>query len=375
MATKISLRKKKISNSRRSLYLDFYPEILNPTTGKLTRREFLGLYIETRPKTEVEKRTNRETLQLAESIRAKRQLEFQAEDYGFLESKIKQTKDFVGFFEQLIDGKYGSNKRNWIISLKYLKEFSGDNLPMKKLNETYCNNFKNYLINAKRLRGDSEEVIKLSSASDSFKKFKAALRQAFKAGLLNRDLASLIDNISVPETHREYLNIEELQKLVSTPCNIQVLKNAALFSAITGLRFSDIEKLVWGEVQYSENGGHFLQFRQKKTKGAEVLPISEQAFTLLGERKSSLSQVFDGLKYSNIMNEHLKNWLNEAGIEKHITFHSFRHTFATLQLSLGTDIYTVSKMLGHKDLKTTQIYAKIIDQTKREAANKIKLEL
>jgi site-specific recombinase XerD len=64
-----------------------------------------------------------------------------------------------------------------------------------------------------------------------------------------------------------------------------------------------------------------------------------------------------------------------AGITKNITFHCFRHTFATLQLSKGTDIYTVSKMLGHRELKTTQIYAKIIDQTKRDAANKIKLDL
>ncbi len=64
-----------------------------------------------------------------------------------------------------------------------------------------------------------------------------------------------------------------------------------------------------------------------------------------------------------------------AGIEKHITFHCARHTYATLQLSLGTDIYTVSKLLGHENLRTTEVYAKIIDEKKQEAASKIKIGL
>ena len=153
-----------------------------------------------------------------------------------------------------------------------------------------------------------------------------------------------------------------------------MLKNAALFSALTGLRFSDIHKLVWSEVQYSGLEGYFLQYRQQKTESVEVLPISEQAFSLLGERKEPTEKVFDGLNYSAYLNRHLKQWILKAGITKKITFHCFRHTFATLQLSQGTALYTVSKMLGHRDLKTTQIYAKIIDKTKREAANRIKLD-
>ena len=89
----------------------------------------------------------------------------------------------------------------------------------------------------------------------------------------------------------------------------------------------------------------------------------------------NLKDVYEGLIYSAYLNVHLKQWILRAGITKDITFHCFRHTFATLQLSHGTDIYTVSKMLGHRELKTTQIYAKIINQTYREAADKIKLDL
>jgi integrase len=133
--------------------------------------------------------------------------------------------------------------------------------------------------------------------------------------------------------------------------------------------------MVWGEIEYIEGQGYFLNFSQKKTKGFEVLPISEQAFKLLGERKEPTAKVFEGLKYSAYHNKHLFQWIGAAGITKNITFHCFRHTFATLQLSHGTDIYTVSKMLGHRELKTTQIYAKIVDDTKRKAADKIKLDM
>ena len=110
------------------------------------------------------------------------------------------------------------------------------------------------------------------------------------------------------------------------------------------------------------------------------MPISEQAysFTEGTENPKDMPQdepVFEGLKYSAYHNKHLFQWIGAAGITKNITFHSFRHTYATLQLFHGTDIYTVSKMLGHKDLKTTQIYAKIVDDTKRKAANKIKLDM
>ena len=144
---------------------------------------------------------------------------------------------------------------------------------------------------------------------------------------------------------------------------------------MTGLRWSDINKLVWAEVQHSKEVGYYICFRQQKTKRVETLPISEQAFSLLGERGVEEERIFIGLKYSAWLNLKLQQWVSKAGVSKNITFHCARHTYATLQLTLGTDIYTVSKLLGHKDLKTTQVYAKIIDEKKKEAANKIQLQL
>jgi len=121
--------------------------------------------------------------------------------------------------------------------------------------------------------------------------------------------------------------------------------------------------------------GYYIRFRQKKTKGVETLPISDQARNLLGEKGNPDDKVFDGLHYSAWSNLKLQQWMMKAGITKTITFHCARHTYATLQLTLGTDIYTVSKLLGHKELRTTQIYAKVIDDKKKEAANRIQLDL
>jgi integrase len=204
---------------------------------------------------------------------------------------------------------------------------------------------------------------------------KAALKQAYKDGILQYDLNKKIECIKPAETERAYLTIEELNHLVKTPCNNTLMKRAALFSALTGLRFSDIQELTWKKLEYIEGQGYFINFIQQKTKGVEVLPISDQAYRLLGEKKGPDKKVFDGLKYSAFNNKHLYQWIGAAGISKDITFHCFRHTFATLQLAYGTDITTVSKMLGHRELKTTQIYAKIVDKAKRDAADKIRLDL
>jgi len=380
MATKVTLRKKKISKGRQSLYLDFYPAIPHPETGEPTRREFLGLYIFEKPKTPIEKQHNTETLQIGESIRQKRENFLnKPEIYSEYEKEQLRKKElgeqcFVEYFRKLANKRKASNHDNWVSALNYIEAFTNGKLKFADLNERFLEDFKEYLLTTKSKRS-YKTTLSQNSAVSYFNKVKAALKQAYKDGLLQTDLNAKISPIKAAETRREYLTIEELNKLVKTPCNNDLLKRAALFSALTGLRFSDIQKMVWGEIEYIEGQGYFLNFSQKKTNGIEYYPISEQAFKLLGERKEPTAKVFEGLTYSAYHNKHLFQWIGAAGITKNITFHCFRHTFATLQLFNGTDIYTVSKMLGHKDLKTTQIYAKIVDDTKRKAADKIKLDM
>ena len=291
-----------------------------------------------------------------------------------LKIKEKAEKNFVEYFKKLADKRKASNHDNWISAYNYLETFTRGILKFADLDEKFCNAFKDYLLTTKSNKS-SKTTLSQNSAFSYFNKLKATLKQAYKDGYLQADLNAKVEPIKQAETRRNFLTIEELNKLVKTECNNPLLKRAALFSALTGLRFSDIQKLVWGEIYHSVENGYSIQFTQQKTKGVEVLPISQQAYQLLGEPIQSTDKVFECLTYWAYENKHLYQWIGAAGITKDITFHCFRHTFATLQLSKGTDIYTVSKMLGHRELKTTQIYAKVIDQTKREAADKIKLEL
>ncbi|HWB26767.1 MAG TPA: site-specific integrase [Chitinophagaceae bacterium] len=378
MAIKVKLRQKKISGNRQSLYLDFYPAIVNPETGEPTRREFLKMYLYDKAKSPVDKQHNKEAMQVAEQIRQKRDNEInKPEIYTAFEREQIRLKErgevnFVEYFKKLADKRKASNHDNWVSAYHYLTAFTGGSVKFAALNEGFCNEFKDYLLTTKSNKS-SKALLAQNSAVSYFNKFKAALKQAFKDSYLPTDLNAKIAPVKQAETQRNFLTIEELNQLAKTDCTLPVLKQAALFSALTGLRFSDIQKMVWGEVLHIEGSGHFIQFTQQKTKGAEMLPISMQAYSLLGAMQAPAAPVFSGLIYSAWVNAHLLKWLKSAGITKQITFHCFRHTFATLQLTKGTDIYTVSKMLGHRELKTTQVYAKIINETKRAAANAIQL--
>lgn len=380
MATKVKLRKKPISGNRQSLYLDFYPPIPHPETGKPTRREFLGMYLHEKTNNPLDKQHNKETQRTAEQIRQKRENELNKPEvytgYELEQLRIKERSEmnFVDYFKKLADKRKGSNNDNWISAYNYLLQFTDGELRFADLNEEFCEEFKEFLLTTNS-RKSATRKLSTNSAVSYFNKLKATLKQAYKDGYLQTDLNAKITPIKQEETERNFLTLEELNKLVKTECQNPLLKKAALFSALTGLRFSDIQKLIWSEMEYVEESGYFIHFRQKKTNGVEVLPISEQAFGLLGEPKEPNDRVFEGLTYSAYGNKHLAQWIGLAGITKDITFHCFRHTYATLQLTQGTDIYTVSKMLGHRELKTTQIYAKVVDKAKREAADKIKLDL
>ena len=411
MVVKVKLRSKAISGSRQSLYLDFYPPIPHPESDKPTRREFLNLflfneivieeqkYFDERGKEQkrfvtvadnkgkpkkvklnpIDKQHNLDTWKLAEQIRSKRENQLNKPEiytgYEIEQLRIKERENssFLDYFTKLKNNRKSSNHDNWVSAYNYLEKFSGVKLKFADLNEKFCNDFRDYLLKAPSYRS-SKTILAPNSASSYFNKFKAALKQAYIDGYLRTDLNVRVARIKEEETQRNILTIDELNDLVKTECEDHILKNAALFSALTGLRFSDIAKLQWKNVEYINDNGYFIRFVQQKTKMVEMMPISDQASSLMGGRRSPNEKVFDGLTYSAYSNKHLAKWIGLAGITKEITFHCFRHTFATLQLSKGTDIYTVSKMLGHRSLKTTQIYAKIVDQTKRVAADKIKLK-
>lgn len=365
----IKLRQR-LKGNRFSLYLDKY------VAGK-REYEYLNLFLTPEPEkgklTKEQKDANKQALALAEAIQSKRHLEIINGEHGFRDRE-KAKGSFLRYVEHLTVKKNTSesNYANWSSMQKHLQSYVKTDITFKQITKGWVEGFKEHLRTTTTSTG---RELTQNSQLAYYSKFCAALKQAHKDGILHRNPAEEVEGVKPGETERSFLTYEELQAMVKAECEYPELKQAFLFSALTGLRWSDIEKLTWAEVQHSKDLGYFIRFRQKKTKGAETLPISEQAYQLLGERRHAEEKVFEHLKYSAWHNLKLQQWALKAGITKHITFHSARHSYATLQLTLGTDIYTVSKMLGYKHLKTTQVYAKVIDQKKQEAANKIKLEL
>lgn len=352
----VTLRSRVQKSGRESLYLEYY-------LGNGKRKyEYLKLYLIQKPKTTQERQLNKETKKLAKSIEAKKRLEIQKGEFGF-SSDFKKKGSFFGYFKRLTDERYNStgNHGNWLSTYKHLLKFRPEGITFEQVDEKFLNDFKAYLL----------EKVAQNSAHSYFNKVRAALKQAFEEKIISDNPGARVKGIKQAETHREFLTLQELKAIAKAECEKPILKTAFLFSALTGLRWSDIQKLVWSEVRYSEEQGWIIQFRQKKTRGVEVLNISDQARKMIGDAGSPDERVFIGLKYNAWYNVRLTQWALRAGITKHITFHSARHTFATLQLTMGTDIYTVSKMLGHRELRTTQVYANIIDQKKKEAANRI----
>jgi len=408
--TKVSvkLRKSELRNEW-YLYLEAYP-VFKPGHDKPCReREYLNRIITTpiwdktrparlndygvqtyKPKRDMNgiiicrSKADRETCIFADNVRILRQREYDnAELYSdteqaMVEKKARGQEDFIEYFGKQAAKRYKNDTKsvgvNWDRAHDLLKIFNKNKpLPFAQIDMHLIESFRDFLLKAPR-GGNKSGTISQNTASTYFTLFKAALHQAFIDSYFDVDIAAKVKGISGVESRREYLTIEELNKLAATPCEYPMLKKAAFFSALTGLRHSDIRKMTWKEL--SVEGDHYrINFTQRKTGGVEYMPISEQAYLICGEPAEPDRLVFEGLQDPSWINRPVKKWIEAAGIKKHITFHCFRHSYATNQLTEGTDLYTVSKMLGHTNIRTTQIYAKVVDSKKEEAAQAIKLDL
>lgn len=368
----VSLRKQTLKDGRESLYLDYYL----PKAKQTRKKEALKLYLYPSPKTKIQKDHNKKISLLAESIRAKRLLQIQHEEHDFshlFKTDKKRTEYFlIPYFKEVIRNKMNQNIScgTWNSTLKHLRSYIGDkSIQIRDIDKEWIEGFKVFLASVKV--SSLGDTLSANSRNIYLSKLKSVLKKAFKENLIDQNPFDNVDHIRTEETHREYLTLEELKEIIKTDCSYPILKKAFLFSALTGLRKCDILKMRWREVQYSKEQGWYIRFTQKKTKSTETLPIADQARELLGDIGEPEALVFEGLRFHGRTSLRLQIWMTNAGISKKITFHCARHTYATIQLTLGTGIYTLSKLLGHKVLQTTQIYGKIIDKKKVEAVNRI----
>ena len=366
MATKVHLRKRLLPSGKITLYLDFYPAIRNPRTMQMTRRDYLGIYLIKNPRTPQERQANATKLQQAEGIRSQREISIINEQYGFID-KAKQKLDFLIYFNSKVTGKHN----RWESTYRHFQNYVKKQCTFADITLEFCEGFQDYLLTAPKLNSDKTTLAQ-NSASNYWATFCELLKMAHKEKYLLENIEQHLDNIALEETEIKFLIEDEIQALHNTPCKIPVLKKASLFSCDTGLRFSDIQRLKWDDIQKHPDGGDCVVLRQKKTKKPLLHPINSEALEICGKRTTGT--VFVGLT-KTMVTDPLTKWQQSAGITDPVTFHGFRHTFATRLISKGVPIYTVSKMLGHKSVKNTERYAKLLDSKKREASEKIKINI
>jgi len=368
----IKLRKRPNTTGTVSLYLDIYID------GKRTY-EWLKLYL-VPEKTRRDKEKNIETMRLAEAIRAKRIVDLKNGKFGFEGDFATRTR-FFDYYRAMCEKRLGNESRgnwgNWYSCLHHLKKYEPrEDITFADITSEWVQGFKDYLeYDAIAWQHDErtrlkEKGLSRNSKVSYFNKLRACINQAFEEHIIPTNPLRGIEGFKAEEGTRMYLTIDEVKRLAETECDYPEIKRAFLFSCLTGLRRSDILKLTWSEV-YQQGEYTRIIFKQKKTGGLEYLDISQQAAELMGERGKPEQKVFGAIHSPSCTNNTIKLWVARAGINKDITFHCGRHTFATMMLDLGTDIYTTSKLLGHRNISTTQIYAKVLDKNKQAAVARI----
>ena len=356
----VRLRQKKLSGGNTSLYLDIYHN------GR-REYEFLKLYL-IPERTKADKEQNRQTMQIANSIKAKRIIDIQSGSFD-LRSPVSNQVLFFDFFEQAIMQYSEQSRPGRVACLRCLQRYENNKqLKLSQITSTWVRGFREWL--------DRDAItffgkpLSQNSKVGYFTQLKIVLNSAYKQQLIAVNPLRDIPGSRKAESTRMYLTFEELQRLTNVECEYPDVKRAFLFSCLTGLRCIDVKALTWGDVQQQGDFTRII-FRQQKTKAQEYLDISSQAATFMGERGQPSELIFKLNTARSTMNCAIERWVRSAGINKKITFHSARHTFAVMMLDLGVDLYTVSKLLGHCNIATTQIYAKVLDKNKQMAVQKI----
>jgi len=354
---KVKLRIRKKKSDRYSLYLDLWKD------GKRSY-EYLNRYIGGSKDSVI---SDNDALRFAISYRDRREDESNQEGKSLKSNKGKILKaNFVEYFYSLVNEKEGTTKKKWFAVYKHLDKFTNSKATIESIDIKFCKTFYNYL--NRRFNHSTPKVY--------YKVFSAAMNQLVwdeiitsnpaKKAAQNPDIKHKLKQNK--ERPREFLSFKEITKLVETPINNRQTRNAFIFSCFTGLRLEDIIELPFKAI----NEG-YLYFRQIKTTEDDRMKLHPVAIKIINEqkKKSKKQEKVFNLFDNKAVNRHIKGWIKNAGIDKHITFHCARHTFATIGITNDIDIYTLSKLLGHKDVTSTQIYAKLIDKKKDEAIDKI----
>lgn len=369
----VRIREKVLAGGNISLYLDIYYQ------GN-RKKEGLKLYLV--PEVSAAARIqNANTRKLAEQIKAQRILDIQKD--GLVDwEKVKTSRITLdNWFDRYIaeDAELSASsqrsKRNVKARvIEYLNHIGKPNLSVKEVDKEFCKGFIAFLKTCTCKTKDGVKTLSQTTQRLFINRFGSAMAMAVREGIIDSNPFVLLDKKDKPQkrnAEKEFLTIEEIQKAMDTPCRYEIVKKAFLFCCFTGLRYSDMKCLKWSEIRTAPDGvSQYIDHIQVKTKDRVTIPVSEETRRWMPERIEGIDTIFHELKITQeTARVVLTEWMKDAGIAKHITFHCSRHTAATLLLTLGASIYVVSKILGHKSVKMTEVYAKIVDKSKIETVN------
>ncbi len=359
----VRIRFKKLANGSVSVYL-----AIN-VNGRRTY-DYLKLYLV--PETDqAAKLQNKQTMEAVYAIKAQRILQITNGTAGIkkdLRNKMRLV-DWLKIYQdrQVNKGKRGAKR--WVRTMIFVIEGydGGKDATLADIDHQWLTDFMIYLMNdyvtykkTKLTNGTVDNYLRC---------LKAAFNVAVEEGIMPTNPMLALDRSHLKGTtyEREFLSVEEVKKLIDTPCRRPDIKGAFLFSCFCGLRISDVRSLQWKHV-VTTGDKMYLKITQFKTRRPLTIPLSRQAIKWMPERADAEEDDYIFPPLSKNMTV-LDDWAKEAGIKKHVTFHVSRHTFATMELTMGADIYTTSKLLGHTSVATTQIYAKVINSKKEEAVS------
>lgn len=364
----IALRQKALANGDYSLYLDIYQN------GKRSYK-FLKLYLHPENDDDAIKLQNGNTLRAANAIKAQMIIDIANEKAGISKVSYRSEMLVSDYLNTYIKnsksahrgGSYGNN----IASMSNrLFEYMGDNADttmMKDVDVNFCRGFVAYLYGAMTSMGKPLSKV---TCFHYFSTFKNMLTDAVIDDVISInpiDKMKKNEKPKRPEIEKPYLNVNEVKALMQTDCRNEMVKRAFLFSCFTGLRISDVLAFKWGDIWQDGDTWRYT-ITMKKTQKPFNGKLSSMAYTLLPNMKNGKGLVFD-LPTVAVIEKILKQWAQVAGITKNVTFHTARHSYATMELTAGASLYTVAETLGHKSVATAMIYAKVVDKARDEATD------
>ena len=373
-----------LSDGRESLFLDYYfgyqmvySEKLDKQVAKKDRkREFLKLYLWQAPRTPLERQQNKEMLELAKKIRFERGQELLESMEGY---RLKKERDinFLDYFQAYIDKYTKKDIRMVEIALKRFIDFLNDTPEYKK----YAKKIKPEQITKDMVEAFTEYLQGRSvgeGARSIYARFKKVIKYAIEHdAMLKNPCTGITIKVDDQQLRKEVLSPEEMQQLIATHYEHENpnTRRAFIFCLYCGLRFCDVKDLTFANVDYSNK---LLKFEQNKTKGHSassgvVIPLNDGLLRLIGEPSSpdKRDEVIFPLPSYEMCSKALRRWVKRAGINKHISWHLRRHSFAVNILNNGANIKTVASLLGHSGLKHTEKYTRAIDSLKQEAINSL----